>query len=72
MKPNISLACKKSPCFRPVKAVLGQLLSRKIAPNPNRHSNDKPNPNPNFNFPRGHCPDTCKNKRNEKLKRNKK
>ena len=25
MKPNISLACKKSPCFPPVKKVLGQL-----------------------------------------------
>ena len=25
MKPNISLACKKSPCFPPVKTVLGQL-----------------------------------------------
>ena len=41
MKPNISLACKKSPCFPPVKMVLGQLAPRKIAPNA------KPNPYPN-------------------------
>ena len=45
MKPNISLACKKYPCFPPVKAVLRQLTPRKIAPppNPNPNSNDNPN-----------------------------
>ena len=34
MKPNISLVCKKYPCFPPVKTVLEQLPPRKIAPKP--------------------------------------
>ena len=74
MKPNISLASKESPCFPPVKTVLGQLPQRKIVPNPNSNSNDNPNPNPNRGtiFLGGNCLDTGKNKRNEKPKRNKK
>ena len=65
MKPNISLARKKSPCFPPVKMVLGQLAPRKIAPNLN--PNAKPNPNPN----RGAIFLGGTNKSNKKPKRNK-
>ena len=47
MKPNISLVCKKSTCFPPVKMVLGQLPPGKMAPNPNLNANANPNSNPN-------------------------
>ena len=69
MKPNISLACKKSPLLPPVKMVLGQL-----PPNPSPNSKANPNPNPNRGavFFSGNCPDTGKSKTNEKPKRNKK
>ena len=74
MKPNISLVCKKSPCFPPVKTVLRQLPSKKIVPNPNPNPNADPNSNANGGaiFLGDNCPDTGKNKRNEKQKRNKK
>ena len=74
MKHNISLVCKKSSCLPPVKTVLGQLLPKKIAPSSN--PNPKTNPNSNSNletiFLGGSCPDTGKNERNKKQKRNKK
>ena len=65
MKPNISLACKKSPLLPPVKMVLGQL-----PPNPSPNSKANPNPNPNRGavFFSGNCPDTGKSKRNENQK----
>ena len=47
MKPNISLACKKSPFFPPVKTVLGQFPPRKISPNPSPNHKANPYPNPN-------------------------
>ena len=74
MKPNILLVCKKSPCFRLVKMVLGQFHPRKITPNPNPNPNANANSNRNRGaiFLEGNCPDTVKNKRNEKQKRNEK
>ena len=49
-------------------------LGVKFSPNPSPNSKANPNPNPNRegNFLWGDCPDTGKNKRNEKPKRNKK
>ena len=72
MKPNVLLVCKRSPCFPPVKTVLGQLNPRKIAPNPDPNANPNSDPNQGAIFLEGNCPDTGKNKRNEKQKRNKK
>ena len=69
MKPNISLACKKSPFLPPVKMVLGQLPPN---PSPNSKANPKPNPNRGAVFISGNCPDIGKSKRNKKPKRNKK
>ena len=71
---HISLVCKKSPCLPPVKTVLGQLPPKKIAPNPNPNPKTNPNSNPNLGtiFLGDSCPDTGKNKRNKKQKRNKK
>ena len=64
MKPNISLACKKS-CFPPVKLVLGKLPC-----NPNRNPNANPNPNPDRRaiFLGGNCPDTVKSKKTKNRK----
>ena len=64
MKPNISLACKKS-CFPPVKLVLGILPC-----NPNRNPNANPNPNPDRRaiFLGGNCPDTVKSKKTKNRK----
>ena len=69
MKTNISLACKKSPFFPPVKMVLGQLpstltLTLKLSQTLALTGGGV--------FFRGNSPDTGKNKRNEKTKRNKK
>ena len=72
MKPNILLVCKKSPCFPPVKTVLGHLHPRKTAPNPNPNASPNSNPNRGAIFLEGNCLDTGKNKRKEKHKRNKK
>ena len=45
MKPNISLACKKSPFLPPVRTVLGQFP--RSAPNTSPNPRANPNPNPN-------------------------
>ena len=69
MKPNISLACKKSPFLPPVRTVLGQFP--RSAPNTSPNPRANPNPNPNqgqFSLGGG----GPKNKRKEKPKRNKK
>ena len=71
MKTNISLGCKKSPFFATVKMVLGQLPPNS-SPNPKAIANISPNQGGGGDFFRGNSPDTGKNKRNEKTKRNKK
>ena len=43
MKPNISLACKKSPFLPPVRTILGQFPPSA----PNTSPNPRANPNPN-------------------------
>ena len=74
MNSNILLECKKSPCFAPVKTVLGPLSPRKISPSPNPNPNANPNSNakPGSIFLGDYCPDIGKNKRNEKQNRNQK
>ena len=47
MKPNISLACKKSPFFPPVKTVPGQFPRGKLSSKPSPNPKASPNPNPN-------------------------
>ena len=47
MKPNISLACKKSSFFPLVKTVLGELARGKFPHNPSPNTKANPNPNPN-------------------------
>ena len=49
MKPNISLACGKSPCFLPGNSSRTVKPRRKLPPNPNPNPKANPNPNPNPN-----------------------